>query len=81
MERLVESKEPVVSIDTICDATIDSSGICQVQIQVSNLEGRMKILAGTVSIVRVNNRDLEKQRFSKTLTDTLYGGGIQHFQF
>lgn len=81
MERLVESKEPVVSIDAICDATIDSSGICQVQIQVSNLEGRMKILAGTVSIVRVNNRDLEKQRFSKTLTDTLYGGGIQHFQF
>ena len=81
MERLVDSKVPIVTISPICDASIVEGNTCRVQIQVCNLEGRMKILAGSLYIKSINGSIVEPKLYTKILNDTLLGGGKQYFQF
>ena len=81
MERLVDSKVPIVTISPICDASIVEGNLCRVQIQVCNMEGRMKILAGSLYIQSINGFIVDPKLYTKLLNDTLQGGGKQYFQF
>lgn len=81
MERLVDSKVPIVTIRPICDATVLPGNVCRVQIQVSNMEGRMKILAGSLFVKSINGSTVDPKLYTKLLNDTLQGGSKQYFQF
>lgn len=81
MKQLADSKVPIVSICSICDASIVAPNTCRVQIQVSNMEGRMKILSGSLYLKSVNGKALAPDQYTKVLTDTLQGGGSQYYPF
>ena len=81
MKQLADSKVPIVSICSICDASIIAPYTCRVQIQVSNMEGRMKILSGSLYLKSVNGRVLASDQYTRVLTDTLQGGGSQYYPF